>query len=233
LSRGRSAVSGLWRRFREASRTAGAARAVAAAPLWLVRPRYFVVRFNHGPKAPYPPGDLDGLEVRRVGGEDFERLAALEPGLSGHELGRRLDEGLEGRLVLEGGEPVYVRWDAWADHLLTYLGTTFRLRGGDHHPALAFTRPDRRRAGVHGRLLAWSLGEARRRGCRRSFGLVAAWNVPSARAVAKPGWTRVGAIGRWSLGPAVRFVASGAVRLGPGPSFEIGDGGEDRGPERR
>jgi len=218
-----------WERFREAARTAGTARALAAAPLWFVRPMYAVTQFRHGHEAPYPRFDLDGLDLHRIGAGDLELVRGLEPGVDAFELERRLAEGLEGRVVRECGEAVYLRWDAWSDHVLPYLGATFRLRPGDHHAALAVTRPDRRGGGLHGRLLAWSLDEARRRGCRRSFGLVAAWNTPSARAVAKPGWSRIGSVGCWTLASTVRYRATGGVRLGRGASFEVADEGDEPG----
>jgi GNAT superfamily N-acetyltransferase len=218
----RGGESALGSRLRDAARATGIVRALALAPFWLLRPRYDVFVFEHGPEAPYPAvPERPGREIRRLGPDELDLALAVHPAARRDELARRLAEGQEGRVVLEEGEPVYLRWDVFVDHDLPYLRATLRLDPGDHHPSGAYTRADRRGAGLHGALLAWSLGEARRRGCRRSIGFVPSWNVPALRAVAKPGWRGpVGAIGYWGVG-RLRHFASGAVRLGAGASFEI------------
>ena len=210
-------------RFREVAHSVGLARAAVAAPIWAVRPRYHVHLFEHGEGAPYPPVPArPDREIRRFGPDELELALAVRPGAGRGDLLRRLEAGYEGRVVLERGEPVYLRWDVFVDHWLRYLRSTFRLQPGDHHPSGAYTRHDRRGSGLHGELLAWALGEARRRGCRRSIGFVPSWNLPALRAVSKPGWRGpVGSIGYWNLPGGARHFATGAVRLGADASFRV------------
>jgi GNAT superfamily N-acetyltransferase len=211
-----------WTRFGDAVRAAGLARTLVTMPVWALRPVYTVYLFEHRPDSPVPAlAERPGRELVRLDARNLDLALAVHPSIRRDELARRLGEGQEGRVLLERGEPVYLRWDAFADHRLPYLEAVFRLAPGDHHPSGAYTRLDRRGSGLHGELLAWSLNEARRRGCRRSIGFVPSWNRPADRAVRKPGWRVAGAIGYWRLPGGPRHLARGAVRLGPGPSFRL------------
>lgn len=220
-------MSSLTARLREVARETGWVRALWIAPRWALRSRYEVWVFEHGPERSYPPPFArDDLRLRRIGRDDVEGALAMNPITSRAEIERRLADGQEGRLVASGDELVYVRWDAFADHYLPFLGCVFRLLPGDHHPGAAYTVAGWRGRGVHGALLAWAMHEARARGCRRSLGLVASWNQPARRAVVAAGWRGpVGTIGSavaWPPGRR-RFVATGAVRLAEG-GFHVAAG---------
>ncbi len=200
----------------------GTTKSVAIAASWLVRASFEVFVFEHGAHRDYPPVPaLGSLRLTAAGESDLARMAALNPAVDERELRRRLAEGLSGTLVWEGDELVHVRWAALVDHYLPYLGLTFRLRPGDQHRMSSFTRPDRRDRGLHKALVAWGVHDSRARGVLRSIGLIATWNEPPRRSVLRAGWRPVGAIGFWRLGPFRRYVASGAVQLGPGRSFSI------------
>lgn len=208
--------------LREVAREIGWARALRVAPSWALRTRYDVYVFEHGAGRRYPPPFArPELRLTAIGPGDLERALAMNPITSRAELARRLADGQEGHLVWYGDDPVYVRWDAFGDHYLPYLGLVFHLLPGDHHPGAAYTVAAWRGRGVHGALLAWSMHEALSRGCRRSLGLVASWNEPARRAVVTAGWRGpVGAIGRRRLGRP-RIVAAGAVRSLAGGAFVV------------
>jgi len=207
-------VSSLATRLREVAREIGWARALRVAPRWALASRYEVWEFVHGPASRYPPPFArDDLQLVAIGRDEIAAVLAMNPLTSREEIARRLAEGQEGRLVRHGGEGVYVRWDAFGDHFLPFLGCLFRLLPGDHHPGAAYTVAGWRGRGVHGALLAWAMHAARERGCRRSLGLVATWNEPARRAVVSAGWRGpVGTIGRRAFGRP-RRVATGAVEL--------------------
>lgn len=223
-------MSALFASLRDVRRELGTVGAIAAAARWLVRVSFDVFVFEHGDDRAYPPRpSLDGLRLTAIGEGDVDLLVAMNPALARAELLRRLAEGVSGTIVWEGDEPVHVRWEAKVDHRLPYLGLIFRLHPGDLHRQGSYTRPDRRDRGLHQRLVAWSLHAARDQGLRRSLGLVASWNVPARRSVLRTGWRKVGTIGVWRLAPFRRYVATGAVRLGPGRSFSVDPEAPDAG----
>lgn len=213
-------MSRLVARLREVARARGWARALWIAPRWVLRSRYDVYVFDHGPERHYrQPPELEGVRWSRIGLAEIAAAAAVHPSAPRGEVQRRLAEGQQGWLAWRGGEPVHVRWSAFDDHDLGYLGLRFRALPGDHVSGSAYTVPGRRRHGLQSTGLARVMLEVRERGCRRSLAFVASWNEPIQRVLLATGWRGpVGSIGSTAAWPPGRrrFVATGAVRLADG-----------------
>lgn len=200
------------RRLLDAAHTLGAGRITPSLLRWAVR-REFVVfaRDLRVPSAAEVPDP--SLRWTDLSGSTAPLLMEIDPALDAMELDRLLREGQYCRLGWMGSRLVHYRWDTLRPAYLPYLGRSYRPRSGDVLTSWLYTARDQRGRGIQRASHADLREQALARGCRRSLGIVAVWNVPSLRTNDHTGRGRVGAVGYVGIGPWRRYFATGAVRF--------------------
>jgi len=196
------------RRLRDAAHTLGVSRLAPSLLRWVVR-REFVV-FARDLLVSFPGETTDpALRWTDLSAQDAARVREIDPALDEAELDRLRREGQYCRLGWAGARLAHYRWDTIRPAYLPYLGRWYQPQPGDVLTTWLYTAPDDRGQGVQRASHADLREQALARGCRRSLGIVAVWNVPSLRTNDHTGRVRVGTVGYVALGPWRRYFATG------------------------
>jgi GNAT superfamily N-acetyltransferase len=200
------------RRLLDAARTLGPGPIAPSLLRWTVRWEFVV--FARDLRVP-SPAEIPDPSVRwtDLSRSTASRLTEIDSAFDPRELGRLLREGQYCRLGWIGPRLVHYRWDTLQRAYLPYLGRWYRPRSGDVLTSWLYTAPEQRHRGVQRASHADLRDQALARGCRRSLGIVAAWNTPSLRTNDRTGRARVGTVGYVAIGPWRRYFATGSVRF--------------------
>jgi GNAT superfamily N-acetyltransferase len=196
------------RRLRDAVQTLGVRRLAPSLLRWVVRREFVVFARDLLVLSPDEASD-PSMRWTDLSAHDTASLLEIDSALDETDLARRQREGQYCRLGWAGARLAHYRWDTLRPAYLPYLDRWYQPQPGDVLTTWLYTTPDQRGRGVQRASHADLREQALARGCRRSLGIVAVWNVPSLRTNDHTGRVRVGTVGYVALGPWRRYFATG------------------------